>query len=83
MNRDTSGVALNEGHLVEALDRTHVAICCLEVSLQEHALIATVPAFSARVETAIDILASLYQDIGRFKTIKEVEEAFPSIKETT
>lgn len=63
---------LNDGHIVEALDRIHVAQCFIEMSLDDHALIDAVPDFSAGLEDIHKRLHQLYQLIGRYDTVQEI-----------
>lgn len=70
---DLENPPLNDGHIHEAIDRIHVAIEHLHWVLHEHSLIKAVPAFQAEVASAIDILAGLYQTIGSYDHVSEIE----------
>ena len=60
---------LNDGHIVEAVDRIHVAASYLEDFLAGHPLIHSVNEFREDVERATDILADLYQKIAKYEEV--------------
>lgn len=68
----TENYELNDGHIHEAIDRIDVSINYLQAALAEHPLINSVGAFEAEVQTAIEILADLYQKIGAYEHASEI-----------
>lgn len=67
---------LNDGHILEAVDRVHVAINYLQSFLAEHALIHAVNEYEADVQTAIEILSDLYQKIGVEESVADIERQY-------
>ncbi len=63
---------LNEGHIHGAIDRLSVAMEYLDSALAQYDAIAAVPEYGDRVQSAIEILAELYQEIGSFDSIQEL-----------
>lgn len=66
---------LNDGHVLEAVDRLHVACMYLDEVLGSHPLLCSVPKFKADIDMAIETLAKLYQEVGSFNTIKDITAA--------
>ncbi len=68
----TDNYTLNDGHIHEAIDRINVAINYLQSTLAEHALINAVSEYETKVQAAIEILAALYQEIGRNQHVSDI-----------
>lgn len=77
---------LNDGHIVEAVDRIHVAASYLEDFLAEHPLIHSVDEFREEVERATKILGDLYQKIAKYDEIstlakeQDISEGYEVLK---
>jgi hypothetical protein len=69
-------IELNEGHILEAIDRIHVAIMYLESSLSEHALLGSVTEFQNEIGKSIDILGNLYQTVGSLDSISDLSKNY-------
>jgi hypothetical protein len=67
---------LNDGHILEAIDRIHVATVYLQNALSEHALLESVDVFQAQIDKSIEILSDLYQTIGGFESIAELSRTY-------
>ena len=65
---------LNDGHIVEAVDRIHVAASYLEDFIAGHPLIHSVNEFREDVERATGILADLYQKIAKYEEVSVIAE---------
>jgi len=63
---------LNDGHILEAMDRLHVACVCIDQILGKHPLLNSVSEFKSEVDKAVEALANLYQKLGQFDSLKEI-----------
>ena len=72
----TESYQLNDGHILEAVDRVHVGINYLQSFLAEHALIHAVNEYEADVLAAIEILSDLYQKIGLEESVAEIAQQY-------
>ena len=66
---------LNDGHILEAMDRLHVVCVYIDQILGKHPLLNSVPDFKSEVDKATEILANLYQKLGHFDSIEEIAGA--------
>jgi len=65
-------LSLNDGHLVEALDRTRICIEFIELSLANHSLINANPELNGRVVKISDQLEDLYQTLGAIEDVDSI-----------
>lgn len=63
---------LNDGHVLEAMDRLHVACVYIDQILGRHPLLNSVPDFKNEVDKAAETLANLYQKLGAFDSLKDI-----------
>ena len=63
---------LNEGHILEATDRLHVACVYIDQILGRHPLLNSVSDFRSEVDKVSEILANLYQKVSHFDSVKEI-----------
>ncbi|BDZ75031.1 hypothetical protein GCM10025856_27500 [Methylophaga marina] len=63
---------LNDGHIIEALDRLHFACVYTDEFLGNHPLIKSVPEFANEITKAAEVLESLYQKIGSIESSKHI-----------
>jgi hypothetical protein len=75
MGRNRNIVKLDKYHYHEALDRTFMIENIATEYLAEHLVIQKHPELRKKVETAIDLLIDVYQEIGRLEF-----ELFPDPK---
>ena len=66
---------LNDGHLVEAMDRLAVAQQYLDEVVASHPILYSVPEYWERTQKSIELLGALYQDIGKYEAIEEFFES--------
>lgn len=64
---------LNKGHIIEALDRTWVAMQYVDSTIADHPLIAEDPKLHAKASILSQLLFDLYQDISNSDIAKELE----------
>lgn len=69
---DREEYKLNDGHILEAMDRLHVACVYLDQILGAHPLLNSVSDFKSEIDRAAEILANLYQQLGHFDSVKEI-----------
>ena len=72
VNNDSKNYELNDGHILEAADRLHVACVYIDEFLRQHPLINSVPEFQNEIDKAIIILSDLYQKISGFDKAGEL-----------
>lgn len=58
---------LNRGHYFEYLDRVHIAESFIEMSLGDHPMLDHYPSLRLQYDQVINILASMYQEVGRLE----------------
>ena len=80
MNNDSKDYELNDGHILEAADRLHVACVYIDEFLMKHPLINSVPEFQNEIDKTIIILSDLYQKISGFDEAEELTEKYKSMK---
>lgn len=77
MKKDDQEVyELNDGHIIEAIDRIHVTSLHIDGALIEHPLINALPELEKKIEDAQQMLLDVYQEIGRCRTISELKEKY-------
>jgi hypothetical protein len=76
MKTDDEVYKLNDGHILEALDRLYVAGSYLEMTLSNHPLLVAIPEFKAEVEKATEILGDLYQQVGQMDSVSEITRLY-------
>lgn len=76
METDDEISKLNNGHILEALDRLFIANQYLEMSLLGQPLLDAIPEFRADVESAIEILGDLYQKVGQLDSLSEISKLY-------
>lgn len=76
MNDDSKNYELNDGHILEAADRLHVACVYIDEFLMQHPLINSVPEFQNEIDKAIIILSDLYQKISGLDTAEELTKKY-------
>lgn len=65
--------SLNDGHIHEAMDRVYCLVGHIDSDLRGHPLINQFEELLGFVERAEDALAELYQKIGQYDTIQQME----------
>ncbi|MCW8127387.1 hypothetical protein [Microbulbifer halophilus] len=76
MTENDETYVLYDGHILEAIDRIHVAVEYLDNSLKGHPLIHSVNEFEKEVDRAIEILADLYQKVGIQDGVDDISRKF-------
>lgn len=76
MTRHTITNGLNDAHIIEALDRLHVACVYIDEFLGQHPILNIVPEFINEIEKATDILGGLYQKVGGFESMGELAKKY-------
>ena len=67
----TPEITLNNSHWHEVLDRIHILIQMLDMSLSTHPTIMQTPTLAALVDTIDEKLGDLYVEIGQHFNLKE------------
>ena len=67
---------LNDGHIIEVIDRIHVTSLHIDAALIEHPLINAFPELEKKIEDAQQMLLDVYQEIGRCETVSELKEKY-------
>lgn len=75
MSVDAEVYELNDGHIVEAMDRLHVACVYIDQILGKHPLLNSVPDFKSEIDKATETLANIFQELGQFDSITEIAGA--------
>ncbi len=65
---------LNDGHVLEALDRVSSVVEIVQHMLVDHSLIQAAPDFRADVDQVTNILGALYQKVGQYDTIEDMRK---------
>ncbi|WP_318493277.1 hypothetical protein [Photobacterium leiognathi] len=65
---------LNDGHILEAVDRCYLTANFIESTLLDHGLVDAVPAFKEKAKDAQRLLLELYQDIGQSESLAEIKK---------
>jgi hypothetical protein len=73
---DLEAYELNDGHIIEAIDRIHVTSLHIDAALIEHPLINALPQLEKKIEDAQQMLLDVYHEIGRCSTISELKEKY-------
>lgn len=76
MVNDSKSYDLNDGYILEAADRLHVACVYIDEVLKHHPLLNAVPEFQSEIDKTISILSDLYQKISGFETATEIVENY-------
>jgi hypothetical protein len=66
---------LNDGHILEATDRLYVTQAYIEGVLVNHPLVDAVPEFLSKIDKVQELLAELYQDVGKYDSINEIKKS--------
>lgn len=67
---------LNDGHIVEAVDRIHFTSLHIDAALINHPLINAIPELEKEIEDAQVMMLQVYQKIGRCRTISELKKKY-------
>lgn len=76
MVKDSKSNDINDGHILEAVDRLHVACVYIDEVLKHHPLLNAVPEFQSEIDKTISILSDLYQKVSKLETAADIVENF-------
>lgn len=72
---ERTAVYLTDRHIHELMDRVSVSQEYIENSLMEHSLTRAVPDIESIIDTITHSLAELYQELGQYQRISDIEKA--------
>ncbi len=67
---------LNDGHIIELVDRVYLTANFIESTILEHGLTDAVPAFKEKAKKAQSLLLELYQDVAEFDSLNDIKQKY-------